>query len=655
MSNSIKAIKAHNFQGRSFEYDLSPLTAIVGRNMSGKTSIASAIKLALLHYSPSHGNRPNITWGFAGSDKVATNNMGVAIALEHPEKSAGGSEMIVQKWTERAGKITHTGDAPIVPPVLLDIEEEFLNKSGPAKVAMIFSKLDLTELGFNKSQLNLKLRKAILLDRDEQDSGRDEERVDVALSELLDDIQALDEDRAEFKWPVQKWLDEIAATVAVKLAAANTTVKTYTGLVRGSAEISNEAPLKALVNKARLTELRGLVAMARVDLEKRKSDAARRDKASQSLQSIKAELANILDRSEELAELKAKKAKRVIDPNIALKNEAVKSLDNTKIEIARLEASLKLNTEQKENAVKESEEILAHDDCPTCRSAGKKWKSAFKKELKNRLADFTEKIDAEKVTLKKLREGQASLEEKVKTLNKAVSERLSSDVEEDAKIIQFERRQETRDMLKKQFERDSAAFDDDDLPSATNKSPVDCEALKAELATLELQEREEIAETAKAGQAEEARQKVTQATAAKYVLDGAVKVLKQIKVDLMEKGFGSFMESVNLFTAGIMNGSVLYKDGEFGYWRGSTWVAMDHFSGTEKMLTAIGLSIALAQQSPIRLVCVDEWLRDKITRMQVMDRLAELKLSDVIDQAIIIDTDSSEYAEKGYQIINVDP
>lgn len=563
--------------------------------------------------------------------------------------------MIVQKWTERAGKITHMGDAPIVPPVLLDIEEEFLNKSGPAKVAMIFLKLDLTDLGFNKSQLNLKLRKAILLDRDEQDSGRDEERVDVALSELLDDIQALDEDRAEFKWPVQKWLDEIAATVAVKLEAANTTVKTYTGLVRGSAEISNEAPLKALVNKARLTELRGLVAMARVDLEKRKSDAARRDKASQSLQSIKAELANILDRSEELAALKAKKAKRVIDPNIALKNEAVKSLDNTKIEIARLEASLKLNTEQKENAVKESEEILAHDDCPTCRTAGKKWKSDFKKELKNRLADFTEKIDAEKVTLKKLREGQASLEEKVKTLNKAVSERLSSDVEEDAKIIQFERRQETRDMLKKQFERDSAAFDDDDLPSATNKSPVDCEALKAELATLELQEREEIAETAKAAQAEEARQKVTQATAAKYVLDGAVKVLKQIKVDLMEKGFGSFMDSVNLFTSGIMNGSVLYKDGEFGYWRGSTWVAMDHFSGTEKMLTAIGLSIALAQQSPIRLVCVDEWLRDKITRMQVMDRLAELKLSDVIDQAIIIDTDSSEYAEKGYQIINVDP
>ena len=39
-------VGAENLKGRSFAYDLSPETAIVGENFTGKTSIIDAIRFA---------------------------------------------------------------------------------------------------------------------------------------------------------------------------------------------------------------------------------------------------------------------------------------------------------------------------------------------------------------------------------------------------------------------------------------------------------------------------------------------------------------------------------------------------------------------------------------------------------------------------------
>ena len=62
----LKKIKARAFKGRSFEHSLGPVTLIHGGNFLGKTAVADAIRIALLGYSPRHGQQPSKTWGFAG-------------------------------------------------------------------------------------------------------------------------------------------------------------------------------------------------------------------------------------------------------------------------------------------------------------------------------------------------------------------------------------------------------------------------------------------------------------------------------------------------------------------------------------------------------------------------------------------------------------
>ena len=67
----IKQIDIQGVKGVSVKYDLAPFTAITGPNFSGKTAIADAIRLALIGYVPSLGKRNQATMQLADGDTMS--------------------------------------------------------------------------------------------------------------------------------------------------------------------------------------------------------------------------------------------------------------------------------------------------------------------------------------------------------------------------------------------------------------------------------------------------------------------------------------------------------------------------------------------------------------------------------------------------------
>ena len=88
-----------------------------------------------------------------------------------------------------------------------------------------------------------------------------------------------------------------------------------------------------------------------------------------------------------------------------------------------------------------------------------------------------------------------------------------------------------------------------------------------------------------------------------------VAILEALQAELVKQAFGQILERANKVTAGILRSPLDYKDGEIGRWEGSTWISHRTFSGSEKALAYSGISVALAWESPIKIILLDELSR----------------------------------------------
>jgi hypothetical protein len=86
----------------------------------------------------------------------------------------------------------------------------------------------------------------------------------------------------------------------------------------------------------------------------------------------------------------------------------------------------------------------------------------------------------------------------------------------------------------------------------------------------------------------------------------AVELLEALQSAMVKNAFDSILETANQLTTGILRGRLDYHEGEIGRWEDGVWICHHSFSGTEKALAYAGISVALAAQSPVRLVLLDE-------------------------------------------------
>jgi len=199
----------------------------------------------------------------------------------------------------------------------------------------------------------------------------------------------------------------------------------------------------------------------------------------------------------------------------------------------------------------------------------------------------------------------------------------------------------------------------DSLPAALSNEAMD--ALQAKVLTargyltqLETKQKNWLKVKAAEATVAAAQKERGKLEAKKLVLDLAVAAVQGHQERLVGVAVGELMEGANMFLRGILPGELEYRAdlGDFGYWADGVqgfregWVSHATFSGTRRALAYVGLSVALAAQSPIRLVLLDELgVMDPVTRATVVQRLCELVAAGKIDQAILCDSNKEMWLE----------
>lgn len=128
----------------------------------------------------------------------------------------------------------------------------------------------------------------------------------------------------------------------------------------------------------------------------------------------------------------------------------------------------------------------------------------------------------------------------------------------------------------------------------------------------------------------------------------AVESVSEFQQKMVDTSFGTIIRDANRFTSGILDSPLEYAEGEIG--RGSmrngkmTFVTHEYLSGTEQALCFAGISVALAMQSPFRLVMIDEMTRlSDRNKDIVLHRMCKLIDDGVIHQFIGVDTSAKPY------------
>lgn len=269
-----------------------------------------------------------------------------------------------------------------------------------------------------------------------------------------------------------------------------------------------------------------------------------------------------------------------------------KAEDDLMLEIAKAHGNLSNLERDVADLDKEAEKMAKAKRCPTCHADGKDWLKQWKadeardrKMLYDAIAETNKDIASLQKKLAKLRESKQDDKGRAR-LDRQLSEA-----------------QEARRSLRQLRDR---WVSHQGVLSARKQAAAQIESGKAEQA----------------------------------VLKHCIAKLVECQEELVQNTFGALLKIANQFTSGILRGPLIYKDGDIGYMRGGTFAR--RLSGSEQLLAYAGLQVALAQESPIKLVVMDEMGRMPDTLKQAFaHRMLELIHKGVIDQWIGVDVSSS--------------
>lgn len=121
--------------------------------------------------------------------------------------------------------------------------------------------------------------------------------------------------------------------------------------------------------------------------------------------------------------------------------------------------------------------------------------------------------------------------------------------------------------------------------------------------------------------------------------------LREIQAELITRTFGGLLEVINQCTHGLIAEPISYHDGEIGRFVGGLWVPHGEFSGFEQAVTYMGVSAALAKDSPVRAVLIDDLIISPRNKYAFVTRAMALVKAGVVDQVFITDVETREFRE----------
>lgn len=628
----IDHIIARNIKGRNFNQKLEACTVFYGTSFSGKTAYLDAIKLALLGRHPELGARNQDTFQLCSGSELEVvwhiGNLGQR-----------------RQWTSKNGSVKYEGVTedsvqPKIPDVLLDLNS-YLSMTERERMEHVASKVDGGEglrtridhiaVAAKDNEVGNAAKKAWRDLRTERQAAALEEDVgDLALvTDLIEKCKERERTaRAELK--------RMAATgegMTVLKADGVLQVDRSTDIARAEAE--RQKAIEARTNDVALEEqLQRLYAQrkeAESTLAVIEQPATAQDRK------------RIQNRVEELG--------ASIDNNHANVPEAELSHKNQMRELATQRGSLTAIETEAVDLKRKIEDIEHQTSCPYCKSKAKGWKAKLMEDYQTKL----KRMDENMATMSQLVHKAIADEERLAKL--LVEERRKASLRTDwTNSLTVAKRQlselPSEDRAKELRARMVTIADTirqmpvAGYPAAEHDRKLN--DIRTRLDALTAEQRRYVMERAKDQTAHEANQRRLTHEAYANVFSEAATLLAEIQSEEIERRVDSLMAVARRFTDGILRGRLEYREGSFGYTRTDgpdpgLWVSHETFSGTEKALAYAGICVALAQESPIKIVLIDELgVMDDERKGLTLVRMNVLSRQGVIDQFVGCDMMNSE-------------
>jgi hypothetical protein len=613
-----------NFKARSAEYTLAPVVMFAGENETGKTACINAIEVAIKGYHHAVGRQPSSTWKFAGQNK---SEMTVHIEMD----TEAFKTVTFKRKTNGDVSRTVKGELPDVPEVLFDVSD-YLSATAQERIKAVFDRIDVSKITIKDEELLERLGKLEAVPAAVSQ---------VAVSEMITEVKKTITRRAALKQTPQLWLEELVKTLTDTAKGQKGSQDTAAGQLlamkpSGTTPVSVADQLK--VEKEKLAELEKV----KSDLESKRSNYMKHDARRKEIEAI---LAKPTTDTATWVEQKKK-----LDAQIAEYQSDTPTREAYVTNLIQEHKKLEATITQAGAEITEMElrlqELEGKVKCPYCKSSRQGWKEEYKTEL-------TQKLDALKADTKQKTDQLQHLKDE------GAKARADLNASQSADAAQKKRREDVaalnnKIVLAQKDKTDQASLEGElrglqsiEYPSDESRTKAinDIVAQKAIVLDLENKELSFGVYDSNRKTRTTLEEKLIGYQVRVEIYKQAAKVVTEAQKEIVSKAFESILAPARRFTDGIIDGNLDYQNDELGYHSPAGWVSHDVMSGRGKDLAYLGLQVALAQQSPIKIVLIDEFGDfDTKTKLKVVQRLIELAREKFIDGAYCTDPDPNDFS-----------
>lgn len=650
MNRFISSITLDSFAGRTRRHDFQPgVTAIIGANGTGKTTIANAVAFVLSGKVP---GLPKTNGGIMDA-LGSTLRMGATVTIG----DATYDRALIRSGKSIKGEAKHPAPADLLPPSMLDLEP-FLAATPKGRASMILGACGASV----PSLLEALLRETGL------------ERFVSAGTEALDDAQ-----------DILAKVDEAAKKQASGYAAS---IKDMRGTLSGL-EVLDTSPLafpagrplaelRAEVNRME-RELSSLLGEARAIASRPAPVQPAGDRPNGTAEAFERQLA---EAQRTLATARAELAQAQSDR---------RAWDHWQAERARLEAKVaeaqkayqaiaergepmdvdKLNEELQSHSLKAAQarakideakkDVLTDKDvCPCCGAKAEYWnrEASDKHDLaawERDIAASTKRMEEIRATLNQAaavsRASDAVLRATAALEAQQPAEATRYDV--DACQAAVDESAESCDMLTaearkarawdayeaaaKTAEQDAARMAQLDMTQANLQAAI----TQASAALRDAEAREDAENERKAREAtrQQAADRLTELEKEEAEFKAARQSWQDGVHRIMDEALRDVLKVCETFTAGLFASPLTVHDLELGRYEGTAWVPLDAFCGSDKRVAVAAVQAALASNHDgFKLVILDEFgTIDPARKPAVLANLVAAVKAGLVDQAWVMD------------------
>lgn len=585
-----------NVKGRTSTHLFGPVNVVVGENFAGKSTVLTALRLALLGYDPALGKTNQATWKLASDEKMTV-------------ELSGQSQCLKRSWqADLNGSVKATRpeysvcDVPFalmptnvvlnIPELLIDVRS-FFAKSARERAAYILGLVPISEASVSEASIK------------------------EAIGEMDEHVREFVEfwigDRQERGTPAGQWLTEMLASADVQAKDEAAKAREADATVRRMLDAGSPAEVPRDVSgeiEVAEEELRRLSVLA----ETCKTAARRAQDRAQAVLAVQ----TAVDRLET--------AKAALNGVQAFAGITKKQADKAQSDNEKASADMLTLDKERGIVAGQIKKLDVTGKCPTC---GCKPSAKLKGQLGKRLLKVKADMEAAKAVATSTSDVLQSYQ---------MFHACSSDVACAESVLADAR------------ERLEGVPEVDPVRDVT---PLEIQAARMKITDLKATQgrftQHGLRQTILANAETDAA--ASRSDAERWT--AVTKALVKVRDDAVAAAFDGFAAKVRRFTDGILPWDLKVKDGEIGYYKSGLWVGHEVFSGSEMAMVYAGLGVALAESAPVKIVMMDEVLLSDDTKSKLAKRMLELATAGVIDAFVCVDVRKAGWLEDVVNFVEV--